>query len=421
MTELTLGGARGRGLRGGVSRGDLLVSTVFRRAPYVLLGLGLALTLLTADLFDRPGSKPWLVGLAVLAGLLHLGCVDLRWGRPLDDGVGHAYVAVRWALAFAMTWINPFFAVFAVAGYFDGHLYVSRRWGTVVLVATAVTMAGSQSGGLPPRSWMQVGAFVALFALNSGCALFFGRLADHQAQLADERDDTIVRLEAALAENAELQARLVEQARGAGVRDERERLALEIHDTIAQSLIGVITQLQAAADAVDRAGARLHHHRAAELAREALGEARRSVNGLMPRRLHEADLEGALSALVDDWSGATGIPADVVVTGATEELHRDIDATVLRVAQESLANVGKHARASRVGVTLSYMGSELTLDVRDDGVGFDPDAVVPETDSGVGLLGMRQRAARLAGDLVVESERGQGTAVSLRVPAVGRG
>jgi signal transduction histidine kinase len=421
VTELSVGGVRDRGLRGGVSRGDLLVTRVFRRAPYALLGLGLALSLLTADMFDRSGSKPWLVGLAVVAGLLHLVCVDLRWGRPLDDRVGHAYVAARWALAFAMTWVNPFFAVFAVAGYFDVHLYVSRRWGSVVLVATAVTMAGSQSGGLPPGSWMQLGAFVALFALNAGCALFFGRLADHEARLADERDDTIVRLGAALAENAELQARLVEQAREGGVRDERERLALEIHDTIAQSLIGVVTQLQAAGEAVDPADARTHHHRAADLAREALGEARRSVNELLPRRLDDADLETALSALVDDWSGTTGIPADVVVTGAAEDLHRDIDATVLRVAQESLANVGKHAGAHRVGVTLSYMGSELTLDVRDDGVGFDPAAVVPGADSGVGLVGMRRRAARLAGDLVVESEPGEGTAVSLRVPAVGRG
>jgi signal transduction histidine kinase len=402
------------------SRGDALMSTALRRGPYLLLALATALSLLTADLFERPGSIPWLVGLATLIGLLHLCCVDLRWGRPLDDAVGHVYVVLRWALSFALTWINPFFAVFAVAGYFDGHLYLSRRWQSLALLATALTLAGSQSGGFPPRNWLQGAAFVGLFALNAGLALFFGRVAMHEAELASERDDTIRRLEAALAENAELQARLVEQARETGVRDERERLALEIHDTIAQSLIGVVTQLQAAAEAPGQVDARRHQHRAAELAREALGEARRSVQGLLPRRLHDADLEDALGALVDDWSGASGIPSDVKVTGSTERLHRDIDATVLRVAQESLANVDKHARASRVGVTLSYMGSELTLDVRDDGVGFDPASVVPGTDGGMGLLGMRQRAARVAGDLVVESEPGQGTAVSLRVPAVNR-
>jgi signal transduction histidine kinase len=403
-----------------VSRGDALAATAFRRGPYLLLALGTALSLMTADTFDRAGSIPWLVGLAVLAGVLHLTCVDLRWGRPLDDTVGRWYVLARWSVAFVMTWVNPFFAVFAVAGYFDAHLYLSRRLQTVAMLATAVTMAGSQSGGLPPRGWLQGGAFLGLFALNVGFVLFFERMALHEAELASERDETIRRLEAALAENAELQARLVEQAREAGVRDERERLALEIHDTIAQSLTGVVTQLQAAAEAPDREDARAHQHRAAELAREALGEARWSVQDLMPRRLRDADLESALGGLVDDWSGTSGIATDVRVTGATEKLHRDIDATVLRVAEESLANVGKHARASRVGVTLSYMGSELTLDVRDDGVGFDPAAVVPGTASGVGLLGMRQRAARVAGDLVVESEPGQGTAVSLRVPAVRR-
>jgi signal transduction histidine kinase len=189
-------------------------------------------------------------------------------------------------------------------------------------------LAGSQSGGLPPTSWLQATAFVGLFALNAGLALFFGGIAVH------ERDVTIRRLEAAPAENAELQTRLVEQAREAGVRDERERLALEIHDTIAQSLIGVVTQLQAAEEATDPADARGHRLRATELTREALSQARRSVQGLMPSRLHEADLESALGALVDDWSGTTGIANDVVVTGVTDELHRDIDATVLRVESE---------------------------------------------------------------------------------------
>jgi signal transduction histidine kinase len=405
------------------SRGDTLMSTALRRGPYLLLALATALSVLTADLFERPGSIPWLVGLSALTGVLHLCCVDLRWGRPLDDATGVGYVVLRWALAFTLTWINPFSAVFAVAGYFDGHLFLSRRWQSLALLATALTLAGSQSGGFPPRNWLQGAAFVGLFALNAGLALFFGRVAVHEEELATERDDTIRRLEAALAENAQLQERLVEQARETGVRDERERLALEIHDTIAQSLIGVVTQLQAADEAPGQADARTHRDQAAALARDALTEARRSVQALMPSRLHETDLRSALGALVDDWSGTTGIPTDVVVTGVTAgtgQLHRDIDATVLRVAQESLANVGKHARASRVGVTLSYMDSELTLDVRDDGVGFDPSAVVPEPGSGVGLVGMRHRAARLAGDLVVESEPGQGTAVSLRVPAVAR-
>jgi signal transduction histidine kinase len=297
---------------------------------------------------------------------------------------------------------------------------------------------------------MHAVAFGGLFALNAGLSLLFGRIATHEADTAAARDTTIRRLEEALAENARLQEQLVEQGREAGVRDERERLALEIHDTIAQSLIGVVTQLQAAADAADPEAAHRHHERAADLAREALGEARRSVQGLLPRRLDDADLGGALADLVDDWSQATGVPGEVIVTGEPTQVHRDVDSTVVRVAQESLANVGKHAGASRVAVTLSYMDAELTLDVYDDGVGFDPDAVAPPAragsgdgagdragdgagdgagdlagnaagNGGVGLHGMRQRAARLAGELVVESAPGSGTAVSLRVPLLSHG
>jgi signal transduction histidine kinase len=94
-----------------------------------------------------------------------------------------------------------------------------------------------------------------------------------------------------------------------------------------------------------------------------------------------------------------------------------VEATLLRVAQEALANVAKHARAGRVGVTLSYVDGEVIVDVRDDGVGFHPDDPAP----GFGLRGMRQRAERLAGVLDVESEPGAGTAVSVRLPALERG
>jgi signal transduction histidine kinase len=106
------------------------------------------------------------------------------------------------------------------------------------------------------------------------------------------------------------------------------------------------------------------------------------------------------------------------VVGDPVPLHPEVEATVLRIAQESLTNVAKHAEAARVGVTLSYDGDEVVLDVRDDGVGFDVDA--PAGSSSFGLRGMRQRVARLAGELTLESRAGRGTAVSVRLPAIAR-
>ncbi|MFC7647048.1 sensor histidine kinase [Streptosporangium lutulentum] len=183
-----------------------------------------------------------------------------------------------------------------------------------------------------------------------------------------------------------------------------------------------MTQLQAATDNTDLAVARNHVERAAALARHGLGEARRSVQDLGPGALEHDTLPDALKNLVETWSVSTGVRAEFTVTGTVEPLHNEIEATVLRIAQETLANADRHARATRVGVTLSYMDDELSLDVRDDGRGFDPHAPGERGISrGFGLGGMRARAERVAGTLDIESGPGRGTAVSARVPLVRHG
>ena len=118
---------------------------------------------------------------------------------------------------------------------------------------------------------------------------------------------------------------------------------------------------------------------------------------------------------------------EVETTGEARALHPEVEVTLLRVAQEALANVAKHAGASRAGITLSYMEDVVSLDVRDDGVGFAPDesngspAGGRPSGSGFGLIAMRQRVGRLAGQLEIESEPGAGTAVSASLPAIGLG
>jgi signal transduction histidine kinase len=222
-------------------------------------------------------------------------------------------------------------------------------------------------------------------------------------------------------ENAGLHAQLLTQAREAGILDERQRMAREIHDTLAQGLAGIITQVQAAEQARDRpADWQRHLDHVAQLARDSLSEARRSVHAVRPEALETARLPEALSEVVRRWSALHAVPAELVVTGTSRPLHPEVEVVLLRTGQEALTNVAKHARASRVGLTLSYMEDVTTLDVRDDGVGFDPAAAAPGDGAtgGFGLTSMRQRVARLTGTLAVESEPGGGTAISASVPAI---
>ncbi|MFD3735225.1 sensor histidine kinase [Streptomyces sp. NPDC058632] len=401
---------------------------VFRRwGPYTLLAAGTVLSLSAADAIGMTDGERWASGvLAVVALLLQLAWGRAERRRPGPTTESACYYAVRWALGFVLTWMNPLFAFYATIGYFGIAHQLPRRLVRVGLLATAVTLAGSQSGGLPPGDglgWALFGAVLLVNGLLVSLFAHFGDLEEEraraQAEAIAELEHTNAALQQALDENAALHTQLLVQAREAGVADERRRLAAEIHDTLAQGLTGIIAQLQVVAGTTDPGLVRVHAGRATDLARESLGEARRSVHNLAPVALDGDGLPQALEKTVTEWGERTGARADCTVTGTAEPLHEEVAATLLRIAQEALSNASRHAAATRVGVTLSYIGDEVTLDIRDDGRGFDPRVRPARTGSGgFGLDGMRARAERIAGSLIVESEPGHGTAVSARVPFV---
>ncbi|MFE9412723.1 sensor histidine kinase [Streptomyces sp. NPDC006704] len=399
--------------------------TFHRWGPHGLLFIG-CLAAATADLLMSPATRWAAVALAGGALLLQTGWDRVRRTRPGPSAAGAVYYFLRWAFAFALTWLNPFFAFYAVCGYFGAQALLPRRLVRVGLFSTAVIMAGSQSGGLPPKGTMGWVVFGAVLVINCVLLTVFSHLAAQEDERARVQGETIAelettnaRLQQALDENAALHAQLLLQAREAGVADERRRLAAEIHDTIAQGLAGIIAQLQVVAAATDPALVRGHLASAQSLARHSLGEARRSVQNLSPLDLEHDALHEALKKTVAEWGAWHGARADFTVTGTAVQLHDEIEATLLRIAQEALANASRHAHASRVGVTLSFMGDEVSLDIRDDGQGFDPLGLPARSGAGgFGLDGMRARAERIAGALTVESEPGHGTAVSARVPLV---
>ncbi|WP_460340771.1 sensor histidine kinase [Actinoallomurus acanthiterrae] len=327
---------------------------------------------------------------------------------------------------------DPWFALFTPAGY----LYAFRvlPWpGELAAISGVAIVAGTaQASSIPKTNVYGALGYLAVLAVNvlpmCGLAWLGQKGEEHEVlreQALAEVSEANRRLEASMAENAGLQQQLLTQAREAGVSDERQRMAREIHDTLAQGLAGIITQLQAAEQfADDQALWRRHVQAATGLARESLSEARRSVHALRPEALEAARLSDALAGVAGRWSALHGIEVQVTTTGTARPMPPEADVALLRTAQEALANVAKHARATKVGLTLSYMENEVALDVRDNGRGFEPDRFGDDTPGpdagaqggGFGLVAMRQRIESLSGTLQVESEPGVGTAVSACLP-----
>lgn len=213
-------------------------------------------------------------------------------------------------------------------------------------------------------------------------------------------------------------AELAAREREAGVQAERERLARDIHDSLAQGFTSIVMLLEAAdahldADAVDvRAGI----DQARQTARDHLAEARRVVWSLRPGPLEHGALAGALEILVDTTFAATGTQAEFRVDGEPAPLDPAQEVVVYRAAQETLANAARHAKATSVVCTLTYLGDETILDVNDDGAGFDPDAVTQTPESGLGLVGLADRVAAADGELHIATTPGKGTTITVTVP-----
>ncbi len=207
-------------------------------------------------------------------------------------------------------------------------------------------------------------------------------------------------------------ARLEEQGRRSAVLDERNRMARDIHDTLAQGFTGVVIQLEAAKDASAHgrpAEATDHIQRASELARQSLAEARRSVHALRPLVLEQAELGTAIQGLLQRTTAGTGIEARFEVTGTAWDLPPEWEDNLLHIGQEALANALKHANPRKLAVRLAFRDDGVELAVEDDGSGFD----AARGANGFGLSGMRQRIERLGGRLAVQSRPGDGTSIAV--------
>jgi PAS domain S-box-containing protein len=201
------------------------------------------------------------------------------------------------------------------------------------------------------------------------------------------------------------------RAEEASILEERNRMAREIHDTLAQSFTGILVQLGAAMQVLtdDLDATQAHLEIIDELARLGLAEARRSVTALRPQLLEEGDLDSALHRLVTQMRATADTDLIYEIKGIAYPLPAEVENNLLRIGQEALTNAIKYADASEIRVELVYDVTQCTLRVKDDGRGFGVGSI-PSVD-GFGLLGMSERAERIGAQLTIHSQPGQGTEI----------
>ncbi|MFG2881808.1 sensor histidine kinase [Streptomyces sp. NPDC048297] len=322
--------------------------------------------------------------------------------------------AAWWLAAVGAVWLalvalTPDGVWVAFPLYFLQLHLLPRRAGLTAVAATAVAAIGGfaahqGSFSLAMAIGPALGAAVAIAVVWGYEALY--RESEHRRRLIEEL--TATRADLAAAQHT------------AGVLAERERLAREIHDTLAQGFSSIQLLLRAAERSLpDRPDAATRHVEAArQAAVDNLAEARRFVAALTPPGLEGITLAGALERLCATTGTRHPITARFRLTGDPVPLSTAHEVALLRVAQSALANTVRHAHATVAGVTLGCLGDHVTLEITDDGTGFDPDALpAPDPENGgFGLAAMRARVHALDGTLSVVSAPGHGTTVTARLP-----
>ncbi|MFJ2769075.1 sensor histidine kinase [Streptomyces sp. NPDC087300] len=354
---------------------------------------------------------------AVVAAALLMGAVYAAGTlSPRIPRSGRA--AALWLGALGASWLvllalspDGLWAAFPL--YFLQLHLLPLRWALPTVLGTAAAAIASflvHSAQVTPGSFIGplLGAAVAVVTVLGYQTLY--RESERRRELIDELVAT--RAELAAAE------------RTAGTLAERERLAREIHDTLAQGLSSIQLLLRAAQRGLPTGSPAAPHIEQARAAAQAnLAEARRFVRALTPPDLAHGSLAGALERLS---TSSPGPRVRFSVSGTPAELPTPYEVALLRIAQSALANTVRHAAADRAEITLTFMEASVTLDVVDDGRGFDPAAEPPAAasrnsgDGGFGLPAMRSRAESLGGTFTVESGTGQGTAVAISLPLPAR-
>ena len=379
---------------------------IMRNGVHILTATILVVAILMSVRMDLSLAVLNLVLLSLFAGLYFVGSYYLE----RMTGVWK----LAWLIALTVVWIADILVasagIYLLFVLFFLYLRVlGMVWGSISVIFGNAVSVGIQI----PQGLTFGGVMGPVVSALVTVAIFYAFTRLHE--INTERT-------ALIRELMETREQLAETERAAGVAGERQRIAHEIHDTLAQGLSSIQMLLHAAnrdldGDInVDKARERIGLAR--QTAADNLQEARAMIAALQPAALSQTSLVGALDRMAQGFAAAADLNIEVEADGEVTQLPMKLEAVLLRIAQGAVGNVAKHAQATRARITVSYSDDAVRVDIVDNGVGFDVKAVEsrPAGLGHIGLAAMKRRAEEVSGEVVIESSPGNGTAVSVSVP-----
>ncbi len=374
----------------------------------LIVATGLAFTL-GVSTFQR---RLDICALSLALGIWYIGCllksIEYWRSRAL---LSWGYLLIGWIIWTGLVTESPIYLFLLFALYPQLFAFLRFPW----YILGACILFGISLGSLLTGHGDRYVVLIILLSwpLSVGLGLFI----DGLVRQGRERARLILELQAT-------QQQLAEASRQAGIIQERQRLACDIHDTFTQGLSSIVMQIEAMEATLppDDTKSRQRLSQVGRIARENLAEARRLLWALQPEASPRASLPEMLRSLALRWAEESEVSVCVTITGQATSLRPEIEVTLLRATQEALANIRKHAQASSVVLTLSYMEDIVALDIVDDGIGFDPNALpaplLGGTSGRFGLKALRERIEQLEGTFTLESTPSSGTTIAVALPAV---
>ena len=379
---------------------------VMRNGIHILTATILVVAILMSVQMPLPAAALNLLLLTVFAALYFVGSFYM-------ERMSFAF-KLGWLTSLTVVWIVDIFVapagIYLLFVLFFFYLRVlGMVWGAIAVIFGTAVAVGIQI----PQGLTFGGVMGPVVSALVTVAIFY--VFDRLHAINLERAALIHEL-------METREQLAETERAAGVAGERQRIAHEIHDTLAQGLSSIQMLLHAAnrdlegEPQVDKARERIDLAR--HTAADNLQEARAMIAALQPVALSQTSLVGALERMSAGFAAAGDLDIDVESDGMVQQLPMKLEAVLLRIAQGAVGNVAKHAHATRARITVTYEENGVRVDVVDNGDGFDVAAVEsrPAGLGHIGLAAMKRRAEEVDGEVVIESSPGHGTAVSVSVP-----